>query len=89
MRRAFYAQCTHIDHQLRVVLGTLREEMMLDNTIILFTSDHGDMLGNHGLWAKRTMYEWSNNVPMILVGARDDRTGGRADRQLGWSAGRM
>ncbi len=67
-RRAFYAQCTHIDHQLRVVLGTLREEEILDNTIILFTSDHGDMLGDHGFYAKRYMYEWSARIPMILMG---------------------
>lgn len=46
-RVAFYALCTQIDPQLRVVIGTLREEGLLDNTIICFTSDHGDMLGNH------------------------------------------
>lgn len=67
-RRAFYAQCTHIDHQLRVVLGTLREEGLIDDTIILFTGDHGDLLGDHGLYAKRYMYEWSARVPMILAG---------------------
>ena len=67
-RRAFYALCTHIDHQLRIVIGTLREERLLDNTIVLFLSDHGDMLGNHGLWAKRLFYESSACVPMILVG---------------------
>jgi len=66
-RRAFYAQCTHIDHSLRVVIGTLREEGLLDETIIMLTSDHGDMLGNHGLYAKRVMLEDSNNIPMILV----------------------
>lgn len=71
-RRAFYAQCTHIDHQLRVVLGTLREEEILDNTVILFTGDHGDLLGDHGLYAKRYMYEWSACIPMILVGSADD-----------------
>ena len=60
--------CTHIDHQLRVLLGTLREEGELDNTIICFTSDHGDMLGNHGMWAKRLFYEYSANIPMILLG---------------------
>ena len=65
--RAFYALCTHIDHQIRVVLGTLREEGLLDDTVIMFTADHGDMLGNHGLWAKRLYYEGSANVPMILV----------------------
>ncbi len=75
-RQAFYALCTHIDHQLRVVIGTLREEGLLDNTVILFTSDHGDMLGNHGLWAKKLFYEDSANVPMILMGvAGDERVG--------------
>ncbi|MGI9426817.1 MAG: sulfatase-like hydrolase/transferase [Hyphomicrobiaceae bacterium] len=75
-RRAFYAQCTHIDHQLRTVIGTLREEEILDDSIILFTSDHGDLLGDHGLYAKRFMYEGSACVPMILVGtAGDERVG--------------
>ena len=67
-RRAFYAQCTHIDHQIRILIGTLREEKLLDNTVILFTSDHGDMLFNHGLVAKRVMYENSANIPLIITG---------------------
>ncbi|WP_110637071.1 sulfatase-like hydrolase/transferase [Salinicola salarius] len=71
-RKAFYAQCTQIDHQLRLVIGALREEKLLDNTIILFTSDHGDMLGDHGLWAKRVYYEKSANIPMLLLGTTDD-----------------
>jgi arylsulfatase len=75
-RRAFYALCTHIDHQLRVVIGTLREEALLDNTIICFTADHGDMLGQHHMLAKRVLYENSATVPMILVGTRgDDQVG--------------
>lgn len=86
-RQAFYALCTHIDHQLRVVIGTLREEGLLNNTILLFTSDHGDMLGNHGMWAKRLYYEDSANVPMLLVGtAGDERVGHHRvdDRLVGW-----
>jgi arylsulfatase len=67
---AFYALCTHIDHELRVVFGTLREEGLLDRTIICFTSDHGDMLGTHGIWAKGIMYEPAANIPMILAGPR-------------------
>ena len=67
-RRAFYALCTHIDQQIGALIGTIREEGILDETVIMFTSDHGDMLGNHGLWAKQTFYEGSSNVPMILVG---------------------
>ena len=48
----------------------------MDDTIILFTGDHGDLLGDHGLYAKRYMYEWSARIPMILVGrAGDDRVG--------------
>lgn len=75
--RAFYALCTHIDHQLRVVLGTLRQEGLLKNTIICFTADHGDMLGNHGLWGKTIMYQGSANVPMILVGTNEQKNSGK------------
>ncbi|MBD3331714.1 sulfatase-like hydrolase/transferase, partial [candidate division GN15 bacterium] len=66
-RAGFYAQCTYIDHQMRLVIGTLREEGLLDDTIIVFLSDHGDMLGNHNLWAKPPMFEDSVNVPLIIV----------------------
>ncbi len=86
-RRAFYALCTHIDHQLRVVLGTLREQNMLDNTVILFSSDHGDMLGKHGLWGKALYYEEAACVPMLLVGAGADSRVGHGivdDRLVGW-----
>jgi len=66
-REGFYAQCSYIDHQIRLLIGKLREEGLLDNTIILFISDHGDMLGNHGLWAKPPMQEWAAKIPIILV----------------------
>jgi len=86
VKRACYALCTHLDHQLRAVLGTLREERELDNTIVLFCSDHGDMLGDLGLFAKRTHYEGSARVPMILMGLPGDqrtRVGGTDDRLVG------
>jgi arylsulfatase A-like enzyme len=66
-RRAFYAMCTHIDHQLRLVIGKLSEEGLLQNTIVMFTCDHGDMLGNHGMWAKPPMFEGSAKIPMLLM----------------------
>ncbi|MGI9433451.1 MAG: sulfatase-like hydrolase/transferase [Geminicoccaceae bacterium] len=88
-KRAFYALCTQIDHQIRYLIGTLRMEGILDDTIILFTSDHGDMLGNHDMAAKRVFYESSANIPMILMpdkdnprvseGSIDDRLVGFAD----------
>jgi arylsulfatase len=83
-KRAIYALCTHIDHQIRVVIGSLREEGLLDDTVILFCGDHGDMLGDHGLYAKRLMYDGSARVPMILLGAAgSDEVGvGEVDDRL-------
>ena len=89
-RRAFYAQCTHIDHQIRTVIGTLREEGLVDDTIVMLTADHGDMLGNHSLWAKGLFYEEAAKIPMLLVptadqvremghGIVDDRLANQAD----------
>lgn len=84
MRRAFHAQCTLIDHQIRLVVGTLREASMLDGTIIAFTSDHGDMLGDHGVYAKRVMLAGSVGVPLILMGTAgcDKLPPGRVDNRL-------
>ncbi len=82
-RRAFYATITHIDHQIRMVLGTLREEGLSENTIVAFTADHGDMLGDHQMWAKGVMYEKSARVPLIIVPAAGDvrfRPGSRDHR---------
>ncbi|NLB40851.1 MAG: sulfatase-like hydrolase/transferase [Clostridiales bacterium] len=81
-RKAFYAQCTHVDHQIRLLIGTLREEGILDNTIILFTADHGDMLGNHGLVAKRVFYESSANIPLIISGNPLSNYRGMVDDRL-------
>ena len=67
-RRAFYAQCTLIDFQIRLLIGTLRECGLLKDTVVAFTSDHGDMLFSHGMVAKRTFYQGSANVPLILSG---------------------
>lgn len=81
-RRAFYAQCTHIDHQIRLLIGTLRESSILDNTIIMFLSDHGDMLFNHKMVAKRVFYENSANVPMIIGGKPVEKIRGQIDDRL-------
>ncbi len=72
--RAFRALCTQIDFALRSVIGTLREERVLDDTIIAVTCDHGDMLGSHGLWAKNLFYEESTRVPFLIVPTSEDST---------------
>lgn len=76
IRKAHYALCTHIDHQIRLVIGTLREEGILNDTIVCFTADHGDMLGDHLMWAKHQMYEGSNHIPMILMGTDEQMRDG-------------
>ncbi len=71
-RQAYYATLTHIDHQIRVVIGYLREAGLLDNTIVLFTSDHGHMVGDHNMWSMTPFYEVSSHIPMLVVPARGD-----------------
>lgn len=81
-KKAFYALCTHIDHQIRLLIGTLREEGLLDNTIIGFTSDHGDNLFDHGLVGKRNFYRNSTNVPLILTGHPLESYAGTVNKQV-------
>ncbi|MHA0856786.1 arylsulfatase [Paenibacillus sp. CMAA1364] len=63
---AYYALITHIDHQIGRLVNSLFEFGVNDNTIILFTSDHGDLMGDHNLYQKRLAYEGSAKVPFIL-----------------------
>ena len=63
---AYYAAITAIDDQVGRLLATLKETGADENTIILFTSDHGDMLGNHGMRRKRKPHDESARVPGIL-----------------------
>lgn len=86
IRRAYYALCTHIDHQLRLVLGMLRETNALRQTAIIFISDHGEMLGNHGLWAKGYPFEESCRIPLLTVLPQGDpraRPGTTDNRLIG------
>ncbi len=71
--RGFYAMSTHVDHQIKAVIGTLKEEGILDDTIIMFTSDHGDMMGSHNVWNKMLFYEGSAKIPMVLSPSEDLR----------------
>jgi arylsulfatase A-like enzyme len=82
-RRAFHAQCTHIDHQIRPLIGTLRECNLLDDTVIVFLSDHGDMLFEHDMVAKRCFYENAANIPFIVSGKPVAKRRGMVDRRLG------
>jgi arylsulfatase len=67
-RAAYYGHLTHIDHQLNRLFEVLNEFGELNNTWICFVSDHGDMLGDHYMYAKAVPYEGSARVPLILKG---------------------
>ncbi len=66
LRRAYYALVTYVDRKVGELLAALAETGHAENTIVVFTSDHGDMLGERGMVQKRAFYEWSNRVPLIL-----------------------
>ncbi|KAL4908450.1 hypothetical protein BDW74DRAFT_100757 [Aspergillus multicolor] len=65
-RRAYYAACTYVDTNVGKLLKVLEDTGMRDDTIIVFTGDHGDMLGERGLWYKMAWYENSARVPFIV-----------------------
>ena len=65
-RRAYYANITHIDYQIGKLYNWLRKANLLDNTYIVFLSDHGEQLGDHCQMRKATPFEGSAKVPMII-----------------------
>lgn len=65
-RRHYYANVTFIDDQVGEIVRALKEKGMYDNAMICFTSDHGDMLGDHYHWRKTYPYEGSTHIPYIV-----------------------
>ena len=61
----YYANITFIDEQIGRIFQTLKDEGLDKDTLVVFTSDHGDMMGDHGLWYKSYGYEGSVHVPML------------------------
>jgi arylsulfatase A-like enzyme len=85
--RAHYMdKCALIDRWIGKLAEALEARGLLENTAILFTSDHGDNLGDFGIWDKRFFYEQSVGVPLIVAGPGvqpgDRRTGRRISKAL-------
>jgi len=66
---AYFALTSFMDDCLGRILAALTASGQAKDTLILYVSDHGEMLGDHGFWTKQVMYEASAGVPMILSGA--------------------
>ncbi|NOU88363.1 arylsulfatase [Paenibacillus sp. LMG 31460] len=66
-KAAYYALITHLDFQIGRLLNALSEYGVLRNTVVVFTSDHGEMLGDHHFFRKALAYEGSAKVPLIVT----------------------
>jgi choline-sulfatase len=67
-RRGYFASISYIDDRVGELVDQLTRTRMLEDTVILFCSDHGEMLGERGLWFKMCFYEGSARVPLMLAG---------------------
>lgn len=67
-RRAYLANVSYFDSKIGELVRTLDEIGELDNTVVIVTSDHGDMLGERGLWYKMNFFEHSARVPLVMAG---------------------
>ena len=65
---AYYGLCSYVDHLIGRILDVLNELGLEDDTRVTYTSDHGEMLGNHGMWTKQVMYEDAVGIPLIISG---------------------
>ncbi len=67
-RHGYFSNASYVDAKLGQILQTLEEAGVADDTLVVFTSDHGDMLGERGLWYKMTFFEQSARVPLVIAG---------------------
>jgi choline-sulfatase len=65
---AYYGLVSFMDHNVGRILGALDDAGLRDDTLVVYTTDHGDMVGKRGLWGKSVLYEESAGIPLIVAG---------------------
>src|SRR5258708_17012564 len=66
-RHAYYGAIAYVDALIGRLMQTLRSAALAEDTIVILTSDHGEMLGEHGLWYKMSFLEGASRVPLIIA----------------------
>ena len=66
LRQHYYACVSFVDYQIGRIIDELKSKNMYDDTVIVFTSDHGDLMGDYGTMGKRTMLDGAANIPFLL-----------------------
>ena len=67
-RAAYYGMITQLDEYVGDMIDELERVGALNNTVVIYTADHGEMLGDHGIWLKRVLLEGAARVPLIMAG---------------------
>ena len=80
--QAYRASVSFVDAQVGRVLEALKDNGLEDNTLVVFVSDHGYHLGEHGHWQKQTLFEKATRVPLIVKGGSDGAAGFSDDRPV-------
>lgn len=81
-RHGYYASISFLDAQVGKILDALDKSCHADNTLVLFTSDHGFHVGQHALWGKTSNYELDARVPLIIADPRASAAHGRKTRAI-------
>ncbi len=65
-RHAYYGSVSYVDDMVGELLSVLKDTGLYDNTVIIVTADHGELLGEHGLWYKKSFFEEACRIPLII-----------------------